>query len=756
MIEDFLVTSEGDLFSANGYDAMMRWDGLMPAMEEVGMDAPASALAMSGSGIGEIVGTYYAYTRFLDALGNVSNFSPISAAFDANGSSGTITDASNESPIVITSAAHGITNGQTVKVTEVGGNDAANGTWPITVIDADTFSLDGSSGNGAYNGAGQWISGVDTVTYSSIPVPAEAKVVRRQILRNTDGQATVFYVDIDTDDLSSTILSSTSTDSQLSANEAVPLLNPDGSVFANRHAKPLNYFSYIAQHLDVTFATGIVEYNLGHIKVAFGSTTVTGVGTGWKSTMATRFLYVDGADQTYEIDSIDEAAQTLTLTEAYQGDTDLFAFYAINPPPGYRRALAFSGAGLPQSWLATDTLTIQDTGDKIVGLMQHASFLWILERQHIHKLTFAVSPIKDGGVFMAASRGCVNNRCWVPVDDTVYMLDELGAHQFSGRRQTDQLSTEIQDVFRLDGDSRFHVQWQWKEYFHANLDRQRETIRWFVSLDGNRYPRHALCLQYRQRKWWVEEYPFPIGGSCVSTDDMPRVFYAGQHAKILMAWADTLDVVDSDTGDTRALATSSSAFTLADSNSVWPDSLVNAPISIVYGTGKGQKRRIISVSSQTLVIESPWDTLPDTTSIYQLGGVRWSYRSAWMRFANSEKMADRRFEMLYEVLDSPVIADLRFFSNFQEEPQDQAVTMASISGGGFASTKGLPDLSLDLTRAPGMANKRIPAGKERFIQGKEFVQFELEGDTNKDSVRIYQVSYEGAIPETGLQSGEGQ
>ncbi len=69
---------------------------------------------------------------------------------------GSITGATNASPIVITSANHGLTTGQRVTITGVGGNTNANGTWTITVIDANTFSLNGSTGNSAYTSGGTW------------------------------------------------------------------------------------------------------------------------------------------------------------------------------------------------------------------------------------------------------------------------------------------------------------------------------------------------------------------------------------------------------------------------------------------------------------------------------------------------------------------------------------------------------------------------------------------------------------------------
>lgn len=66
----------------------------------------------------------------------------------------TITGATNASPIVITSATHGYSTGDIVTVAGVGGNTAANGIFAVTNTGTNTFSLDGSTGNGAYTSGG--------------------------------------------------------------------------------------------------------------------------------------------------------------------------------------------------------------------------------------------------------------------------------------------------------------------------------------------------------------------------------------------------------------------------------------------------------------------------------------------------------------------------------------------------------------------------------------------------------------------------
>ena len=65
-----------------------------------------------------------------------------------------ITGATNASPIVITAASHGLKDGNAVRIAGVVGNTAANGDWNVTVVDANSFQLVGSTGNGLYTAGG--------------------------------------------------------------------------------------------------------------------------------------------------------------------------------------------------------------------------------------------------------------------------------------------------------------------------------------------------------------------------------------------------------------------------------------------------------------------------------------------------------------------------------------------------------------------------------------------------------------------------
>jgi hypothetical protein len=68
-----------------------------------------------------------------------------------------ISDASNTAPIVIASSGHDLMNGETVIVSGVLGNTAANDTFIVAnSVPGKTFALAGSIGNGAYISGGKW------------------------------------------------------------------------------------------------------------------------------------------------------------------------------------------------------------------------------------------------------------------------------------------------------------------------------------------------------------------------------------------------------------------------------------------------------------------------------------------------------------------------------------------------------------------------------------------------------------------------
>lgn len=728
---------------SNGIDLMMKWDGLKAQMSPVGVPAPLAAITLAGSGAGAIVGTYTAYLRYLDDEGHLSDLSPVSSAVIVSGRSGTITGATNVTPVAITSPAHGLTTGVRVKITGVGGNDV-NDTWVITVTGVNTFTLDSSAGNGDYTGGGTWISGVDTVTYTGVTAPTDPRVARRQILRNTDGQADVYYVDVDTTDLTSTTFTSTRSDSILQVQTSQSILDADGTALANRHAEPPSHRAFLAQLADRMFAAGETMYRTGACQVTLGSTTVTGTDTDWKATFVGRFFYVIGHRQSYEVSAVDVVNQTLTLTQAYEGATDTMALYLIRTPPALRRLVYYTETGLYDSWPATNALTVREDNDEITGLMENGPWLYILERRHMHRLTVGDDPLKDGGIFPGAERGCVNNNCWVDAGQATYLLDEQGVYRMSDQG-AEATSALVQEIFRPGGNGPYRIRWAAKRNFHAVHFEPQQTIRWFVCLDDEVWPTHAIAVNYTLERWWVEKYPFPITASCFGRGQSPQVYLGASARRVLAYWEGYLDGPTS--GTVRGTVTSAGLASLADSAASFATSgVVGSPVLLVYGTGKGQKRIVTSVSGTTLNVDNPWLIKPDTTTIYQIGGIPWVYKSDWFRFPMADKTERRGLEVVFEQAQHDATMDVRLAYDFKS-PKVWRNPMTTAGGAGVEVTRDSADMVVDMKTERGIVRKQLPGAKEDWFTSArgQFVQVQLSGVTNADALAVYSMAYVGAV-----------
>jgi len=749
----YAQTPDGRLMIADGINPVRIWDGQTAEPELAGLMPPTSAVTMAnGSGAGNIVGNYFAFSRFIDRRGNESDFGPISAQLVAQSATLTVTDATNTTPIAVTtSAPHALTTGDTVVIDEVLGNDEANGTWEVSVIDATSFYLIDSSAVNDYASGGTVRTGVDEINYTDVPLPAEAeewasKVVRRQILRNTAGQATTFYIDIDTEDLVSTSFSSDQRDSVLSTNEAVPLLDENGGVFANAHGVPPRHKRCLAHHLGRMFFAVDGEYKRGAVAVTNASVTVRGINTKWVKWLKGFFLYVDGATASCEILSVDAAAQTLTLTEAYTDATQAYATYKIRPAPAERRLSYYAEANEPESVAATSTIELQEDGDDITGLLVNGSFIYFLEARHIYKLTFQSNPGIDGYVFQGAQRGCVNQRLYAEAEGTAYMLDQAGVHAFTGGDESEPSSMPIQRLFQSQAGGIKWINWKAAETFHAAIYPAEEVVRWFVCLSGFNAPRHALAYHHRSKSWWLEEFAAPITASCVGAmAGQRRVFLGGEGRRVSMLGVGRFDGIAAGDGTLHGDVTSADRLGITDAYASFSANVAGLSLAIVGGRGRDQRRKIRTVDGQRLVITTPWHITPDDTSKYQIAGITWRFHTRRWQFGRGEKLTNRRFAIFFRPTKAETLLDLQLFLDDAASPTVWQKSQEGQVAEGFAATAGKDTLQANLTRTNGHAQQRFDGQKDPNIDGPRSLRFQLSGTAGEDGVEISAMDVDGVV-----------
>lgn len=589
------------------------------------------------------------------------------------------------------------------------------------------------------------------ITYADVAVPQSPAVVRKQILRNLDGNFTAFYVDVDTTQIDTTSFTSTVSDNVLGNLEPIPLFDTTGFPLANRFGVPPNTHPFLAAHIGRMWMAGYQEFSEGSVQVTRLSVTVAGIATRWPATFVGRFLYIQGQPG-YEISAVNVDTQTLTLLTAYLGPTDLFAQYVIQPAPGELDLLVYSEAGLAQAFPPQNALSLAADGDRVTGLAEFGSFLYIFKRRKVYRMTAQSDPGKDAFIFYALGRGCVNNRCWVIVEEKLFLLDESGVYSTGGGDSVEQLSTPIQNLFRPGDDAA--INWGASRWFHASFDQSGETIRWFVATSSSYLPKTALCLHYPSGKWTTEQYPFPIGAALTARTSRPSdgwgagsaLVFLGGPAGAAYALQGLLDGPPVGGPTTRGYATAAGIDSLTDARASFDTTAsINAPCAIVAGRGAGQIRRIVAATTTVLKVDEPWAILPDTTTIYQIGGIPYRMLSGRMRFAPTEQQGGRSIEVQYQPTVNPLTMNLSLRLDFSTKPRLMGRDIGPGQRNEATAVKGGASYAIDLSKEDGAYFQRFDGNRELSVNGARLFSMQLDGVSGPEQVVIGEVVINGAV-----------
>jgi hypothetical protein len=292
--------------------------------------------------------------------------------------------------------------------------------------------------------------------------------------------------------------------------------------------------------------------------------------------------------------------------------------------------------------------------------------------------------------------------------------------------------------------------------WHASVDPVRTIIRWFVACVGQTPLTTALYYNYRLDRWGTEQYPVAITSSCTGTvggspHESVRVGYrralaGGECRMVLCLGAGALDLV-SGAGTLRGNVSLATSTTLADPAASFAPYLGGGSVSIVSGTGAGQTRIISTSTSTVLTVVQAWTVVPDSTSVYQVGGINWQWRSGWLDVAEEEEETARDFLVSYQPVTSPTTFTAQFYMDHAESP---FVWALPYNQDGVTTAAGDPSIYYDMTSTdviPGWRVFRQAHHSERYGYFDRFVQIYLSGVQNNQTVRIYQVSLKGVNQE---------
>lgn len=593
--------------------------------------------------------------------------------------------------------------------------------------------------------SGGWGIGASKLTYEDIEVPTDLRVVRRQILRNKFGDASVFYIDVDTTDIVSTTFDSTNNEEDLG--DSVVLIDADG-VDQNlaRHGEPPHWKRVVASYQNRVFYA--VDYVERGVSTTNGSLDAAGNGTDWPSIFDGLSFYGEDLEQPYVIDSLNADEQTAQFTDNAETST-IVGNYAI-------RAQVPDGLNVYHSWrtMLQDYPESVHPGEpfrmsrdkrngEMTGLYSFDGRFFVAYQHQTYRYSFnknpAANPDGDGTMIVAVPRGLVNHRCVAYLNDLAYCLDPQGCYKFNGDAVAT-ISEKISPIFE-GRNSEFTIDWSSSKWFHAAAFTESNTIRFFVSLSPG-YPRHALCYDVSNENWWLEEYPFPITASCVQGGATGRRrVLLGSSAWRVFSLTGEYDGVTNPTSTLRGTVTTGRICGLDDTAAAFGSELVGLPVKIVSGTGHGQTRIVTAVTATTLTVDQPWLIRPSTDSTYQLAGIEWSIKTGTFALINQEQDS-RSLSVTWEPVTNDATADLNITMGMNDDPVLAGQTRSADDSYGFSTVTQEPQRTVSLTRTTGYVYHKF----DRVTgtpEAPKYLTLALEGTTNGESHRIYGLGVEG-------------
>ena len=543
------------------------------------------------------------------------------------------------------------------------------------------------------------------------------------------------------------IVNDTTSDETLATQQAMTYFTADGRKdVANRFVVPPNDMPYVAFLQDRLFFAGTVNYTEGTAATTAGSTTITGTSTNWLSTMVGRRIYISGEAKGYTVTAVGSAT-SLTVDSAAV-NTVSGAAYSISPPYGNRNKIRYSEVDSPEAVPLYNEIILQESHeqpDEITGLAPNQTALLVGQNYHLFALRFFRQPDIDASPSLIANRGMINNRSWVRHDGDIYIRDAYGIYAVrnDGVQPVDQAINGFVRGSTYAGKGRldFAVANQTLGYVRFHLTLATESS--------------ALALPTRwleywpAKRLWVSGYYDPGVGHGVAHaargEYQHRTYYGGLNRRVL------LDIEGNTTDGTfvTGSVTSATTTTLTHSGASFTDALLDAPVSIISGTGKGQTRTVTDRTETELTIGTEWTTTPDTTSVYAVGAVPWNFRTGIMTLGGRGQDAEfatlQSIRTIFTPTSNNSTFDMRRYLDNESTPQTCDYVSENL-GNYLSTTLGSADTVVDMRR------DRYPEGSQagfvmwRFgghlassMLGDRFCAFEYRGYQQAQPIILHDI-----------------
>lgn len=585
------------------------------------------------------------------------------------------------------------------------------------------------------------------IDYGTIHVPTDARVTSKQIWRSTAGQATTFYLD-KTISKATTAATSTAIDSVLSLNTSLAILNLDGTLSARRFGVPPDFKAVVVSHQDRTFWGVNPVVDDGHARTEYEVGTVTIYGAHLTSQLVGRKFYVPNHSTVHDITSVTPSGGgrvggTIIIDPIWADTGKEFTRYAIRVEPDEANRIYFSELAEPESVPtvnAVDIVLDESDGGPVTAIMPMGSFLWIFTPHRCYRWTYQVHPLNDGAVYLTAYRGSINQNCWVQTEGNAFVMDREGIYMFNGGT-VQNVTDPIADMFRPGGG----ISWANAKWFHAREYVAEDTIRFFVSLDGSQFPRHAICYQYRAGAIWTEEFPWRMTSSTTTKiNKHPRLVCGSRHGKVYLLNEGQYDGPTNPVVGRVKVTASDVTHATVTGHTFTASDILFSRITIVRGTGKGQTRTIVAANATTgeITINEPWVIRPDSNSWVQIAGVPYTLKTKWFRLLDVEAENSRRCYLSFAPTLSTCTIDVSALRDYSRDPTAYRISYDRADGARVARDQ--DDVEIDTkTNKEGWAYWSFDDQHDLRGPAPRFIQLRIRGTKDGEPIKIYTLQLDG-------------
>jgi len=379
---------------------------------------------------------------------------------------------------------------------------------------------------------------------------------------------------------------------------------------------PMPTMPYVVKSMGLLWVAGNYTYSEGTVTVVNGDTVITGSSTGWTNAMVGQYIVVTGDEShKYVIYDVDTDNQIIRVRPLYQGAGGSGKTYKIISEKWRAYHCDKSPLGLPliENWNSKYFVEAKyDENDGCSGLGDLEDSLAVFTDKSIY-----VVGLSEDGFFGVQKSKSPTGTC----AHRSIAKDGLGNLFF--------LSKHKLGVWLYGAEGIVNIGLPILPALQAlTQDNLQYACAAFINEKYHLWV-DDICYVYdtRMKSWSEEEGIQATGAGEIDGEKLIGDAY-GYLYKGNTGTNDGANLLTS--AERTGTATSGGNSILTDTGKTWTvDECKGLWVNIVSGTGKGQRRKIASNTSDTLTVTAVWTTNPDSTSVYAIGAIRFLRRFGW-------------------------------------------------------------------------------------------------------------------------------